>query len=112
MELPKLRETKFELEEYGVGDGMNKPQHPSLRGFHSFKLSVENCRITDVRMLYRILADQLKVETDIIEKIKKEEQGDVHPLQYGVKEFLENILTEMKKIEGIDDFGYYSIKAR
>ena len=101
MDLPKLRITKFKLE---------KPNHP--RDFNSFKLEVENCRITDIRMLYRIIADQLKIETEIIEKTEKEKIEDVHPLQYGIKEFLENILIEMKKIEGIDDIGYYVIKTR
>ena len=96
MDLPKLRTTKFDFE-------------PTLRDLNSFKLSVENCRITDVRILYKIIADQLKVETEMIEK---EGQGDVHPLQYGVREFLENILAEMKKVEGIDDLGYYVIKTR
>ena len=112
MDFPKLRTTKFELEEYGIGEGMKRPPHPALRDFNSFSLSVENCRITDVRILYRIIADQLKVETEIIERTEKEGQGDVHPLQYGVREFLENILAEMKKVEGIDDLGYYVIKTR
>jgi hypothetical protein len=48
----------------------------------------------------------------MIERTEKERQGDVHPLQYGVREFLENILAEMKKVEGIDDLGYYVIKTR
>ena len=112
MDLPKLRTVKFELDEYGMGKGMARPPHRALRDFNSFKLSVENCRITDVRMLYRIIADQLKVESEIIEKTEKEGQGDVHQLQYGVREFLGNILAEMKKVEGIDDLGYYVIKTR
>ena len=112
MDFPKLRTTKFNYEEYGIGEGMKRPSHPALIDFNSFKLSVENCRITDVRILYRIIADQLKVETEIIEITEKEGQGDVHPLQYGVREFLENILSEMKKVEGIDDLGYYVIKTR
>ena len=29
-----------------------------------------------------------------------------------VREFLGNILAEMKKVEGIDDLGYYVIKTR
>jgi hypothetical protein len=99
MDLPKLRTTKFDFE-------------PELRDLNSFKLSVENCRITDVRVLYRIIANELKIETEIIERTEKEGQGDVHPLQYGVREFLENILAEMKKVEGIDDLGYYVIKTR
>ncbi len=107
MEFPKLRTTKFELEEYGMGEGMKKPPHLALRDFNSFKLSVDNCRITDVRVLYRTIADQLKIETEKIERCG----GDVHPLQYGVKEFLENILAEMKKVEGIDDCNYYIIKS-
>lgn len=112
MSFPKLRTTTFDFEEYGMGEGMKRPPHPALRDFNSFKLSVENCRITDVRILYRIIADQLKIESEIIERTEKEGHGDVCPLQYGVKEFLENILQEMKKVEGIDDLGYYSIKAR
>lgn len=112
MDFPKLHKTKFELEEYGIGEGMKKPPHPMLRSKNSFNLSVENCNITDVRILYRIIADQLKVETEIIERTEKEGRGDVHPLQYGVREFLENILAEMKKVEGIDDLGYYVIKTR
>lgn len=112
MDFPKLRTTKFDFEEYGMGEGMKRPPHTALRDFNSFKLSVENCRITEVRMLYRIIADQLKIETEIIERTEKEEQGDVHPLQYGVIEFLENILAEMKKVDGIDDLGYYVIKTR
>lgn len=106
MDLPKLRTTKFELEDYGMGEGMKIPPHPALRDLNSFKLSVENCRITDVKTLYKIIAYQLKVETEIIERNEKEEHGDVHPLQYGVRDFLENILVEMKKVEGIDDLVY------
>ena len=105
-------EVYFELEEYGIGEGMKIPPHSEFIDFNSFKLSVENCRITDVRVLYRIIADQLKVEKEIIERIEKEGHRCVHPLQYGVREFLENILAEMKKVEGIDDLGYYVIKTR
>ena len=112
MDFPKLRTTKFDFEEYGMGEGMKRPPHLALRDFNSFKLSVENCRMTDVRMLYRIIADQLKVENEIIKITEKGGQEDVHPLQYGVREFLENILAEMKKVEGIDDLGYYVIKTR
>lgn len=112
MDFPKLHITKFELTEYGHHEGMVKPPHPVLRGKNNFTLNVQNCNITDVRILYRIVADQLKVESEIIERTEKEGQGDVHPLQYGVREFLENILAEMKKVEGIDDLGYYVIKTR
>ena len=41
---------------------------------NSFKLSVENCRITDVRILYRIIANELKTETEIIERINEYKQ--------------------------------------
>jgi len=112
MDFPKLHKTKFELTEYGHYEGMVKPPHPVLKGKHNFILNVENCNITDVRILYRIIADQLKVETEIIERTEKKGLGDVHPTQYGVKEFLENILEEMKKVEGIDDLRSYIIKTR
>ena len=113
MDFPKLRTTKFDFEEYGIDEGMKRPPHPALMDFNSFKLSVENCRITDVRILYKIIADQLKVETEILERNEKNEgYGDVHPLQYGVIEFLGNILAEMKKVEGIDDLSYYVIITR
>ena len=111
MDFPKLHKTKFELTEYGHYEGMVKPPHPVLRGKNNFTLNVENCNITDVRILYRIIADQLKVESEIIES-NKSENMDTHPLQYGVVEFLENILAEMKKVDGIDDLGYYVIKTR
>ena len=112
MEFPKLRTTEFEFEEYGEGEGFKVPPHRALRGYNCFKLSVENCRITDVRLLYRIIADQLKIEAERIERIQNEAVEDVHPLQYGVVEFMENILAEMKKVEGIDDLDYYVIKTR
>lgn len=111
-ETPKFHKTKFELTKYGNFEGMVKPPHPALRDKNNFTLNVENCNITDVRMLYRIIADQLKVESEIIEETEKEGRNEVHPLQYGVREFLQNILTEMNKIEGIDDLGYYIIKTR
>ncbi len=104
MELPKLRITEFELKE--------AEKHPMLRDWHSFNLSVKNCRITDVRMLYAIMKDQLKIETEIIERTEKEGLGDVHQLQYGVVEFLQKILNEMNKIEGIEDIGSYIIRTR
>lgn len=109
--LLKLHITKFKLEEYGIGEGMKIPPHPILKNKNSFNLSVENCNITDVRILFRIVSDQLKIEEEIIKKTEKANQ-DVHPLQYGVREFLSNILKAMKKIEGIDDLGYYVIKTR
>lgn len=112
MDFPKLRTAKFDFEEYGMGEEMKRPPHPAFRDLNSFKLSVENCRITDVKMLYRIIANQLKVESEIIDRAEKERQGYVHSLQYGVREFLENILAEMKKVEGIDDLDYYVIKTR
>ena len=111
-DFPKLRIAKFDLEKYGIGEGMKKPPRPELRDFNSFKLSVENCRMTDIRVLYRVIANHLKFEAEMIEETEREGSGDVHPLQYGVREFLENILAEMKKVEGIDDLGYYLIKTR
>ncbi len=110
MLLPKIRTTQFELEEYGIGEGMKKPTHPALRDFVSFKLSVENCRITDVRVLFAIIINQLEIENEVIQKLEK--YGATHPLQYEIREFLENILAEMKKVEGIDDLAYYVIKTR
>lgn len=109
---PKLHITDFELTEYGYEKDMQKPTHPLLTGKYNFTLKVENCNITNVRILYRIIADQLKVESELIETTEKEGKGDVHPLQYGVKEFLQNILKEMKKTKKIDKLGYYTIKSR
>ncbi len=103
MNTSELRETKFEFKE-------NPPKH-EFRGMYSFNLSVDNCRITDIRLLYAIIKSQLKIETEIIETANKDGSG-VHPLQFGVKEFLENILTEMNKTKDIDDIGYYVIKTR
>jgi hypothetical protein len=84
------------------------------KGLYAFELMVENCGITDLKILYGCLKNQLKTELKVIERMESHEES-AHPLQYCVVEFLQNILTEIEKKmpdDKLDDIGYYLLKAR
>lgn len=92
-----IRKTTFEL-------------NSTFRDFITIKLLVENCRITDVRVLRFMISERLAAEKKQIEKATSE-CYDPHPLQYGVIDFFENILTEIDKYQEEENIkgGYYRV---
>lgn len=95
--LKEFRKTTFEL-------------NSTFKDFITIKLLVENCRITEVRVLRFMISERLAAEKKQIEKATRE-CFDPHPLQYGVIDFFENILTEIDKYQEEENIkgGYYRV---
>lgn len=70
-----------------------------------FYLQVENCAITDVKYLNRLIKNELQRIKNSIQEAHKN-QEEIHFMEYGVVDFYENILKSIKKTDKNDYFNF------
>lgn len=107
----EIKKTTCEIQWYAqdkkdIENGLIPYPHKAFKDNISlFSLQIENCRITDVKCLNRLIKNELERIKNSIQEAHKN-QEEIHFMEYGVVDFYENILKSIKKTDENDYFNF------